>query len=41
MLDRRREDAFSVFMSTVSAEYKKNGRIQLNTKNQGPQIPGM
>lgn len=41
MLDRRREEAFNVFVNTVSAEYKKGKRIQLNAKNQGPQIPGM
>ena len=41
MLDQRRNDAFNVFVNTVSDDYKKNRRIQLNQKNQGPQIPGM
>jgi len=41
MLERRREDAFNVFVGTVSDEYKKGKRIQINAKNEGPQIPGM
>ena len=41
MLDQRREEAFNVFVTTVANDYKKNKRIQLNAKNQGPQIPGM
>jgi peptidyl-prolyl cis-trans isomerase D len=41
MLERRREDAFNVFVNTVSDEYRKSKRIQMNTKNQGPVLPGM
>ena len=41
MLDRRREDAFNVFVSTVSNEYRKDRRIQMNTRAQGPGVPGM
>jgi peptidyl-prolyl cis-trans isomerase D len=42
MLNQRREEAFNVFLSTVSNAYKKEKRIQVNAKNQqGPQLPGM
>ena len=39
--DRRQEEAFNVFVSTVSNEYKKKKRIQMNAKTQGPMMPGM
>jgi peptidyl-prolyl cis-trans isomerase D len=41
LLDERRNEAFSVFMSGVWNDYKKNKRISFNTKQQGPQLPGM
>src|SRR5580658_2896710 len=42
MLNQRREEAFNVFLNTVSNAYKKEKRIQVNAKNQqGPQLPGM
>ena len=41
ILDQRRSEAFSVFMSGVLNDYKKHNRIQLNAKAKGPQIPGM
>jgi peptidyl-prolyl cis-trans isomerase D len=42
ILNQRQEEAFNVFVSTVTNEYKKNKLIQLNAKTQqGPQIPGM
>jgi len=41
ILEERRSEAFSVFMSGVMDEYKKNKRIKTNPKaQQGPQIPG-
>jgi peptidyl-prolyl cis-trans isomerase D len=41
MLDRRREDAFNVFVNTVSNDYRKSRRIQINSKATGPGVPGM
>ena len=41
MLDEKREEAFNVFLNTVSNDYKKKNRVQLNVKNQGPQVPGI
>ncbi len=41
LLEQRRNDAFSVFMSGVLQDYKKHNRIKLNTKTNAPQIPGM
>jgi peptidyl-prolyl cis-trans isomerase D len=41
ILEQRRSEAFSVFMSGVLNDYKKHNRIQLNAKAKGPQIPGM
>jgi len=38
--DQRQSDAFSVFLSGVMDEYKKQGRIRVNAKAQGPGIPG-
>jgi peptidyl-prolyl cis-trans isomerase D len=41
MLEERRSEAFSVFMSGIFDEYKKSKRITMNAKpQQGPQIPG-
>jgi peptidyl-prolyl cis-trans isomerase D len=41
ILQERRSEAFSVFMSGVMDDYKKNKRIKTNPKaQQGPQIPG-
>jgi peptidyl-prolyl cis-trans isomerase D len=41
LLDERRSDAFSIFLSGVMDDYKKHKQIQVNAKNQGPQLPGM
>jgi peptidyl-prolyl cis-trans isomerase D len=41
LLDERRSDAFSIFLSGVMDDYKKHKQIQMNAKNQGPQLPGM
>jgi peptidyl-prolyl cis-trans isomerase D len=42
MLDQRRSEAFNIFVTGITADYKKNKRIKLNAKaQQGPQIPGM
>jgi peptidyl-prolyl cis-trans isomerase D len=42
MLEQRRQDAFSIFLSSIMDDYKKNKRIRMNAKaEQGPQIPGM
>jgi peptidyl-prolyl cis-trans isomerase D len=41
ILEKRRSEAFSVFMGGVMDDYKKNKRIKTNAKpQQGPQIPG-
>ena len=37
---QRQSDAFSVFLSGLMDEYKKQGRIRVNAKAQGPGIPG-
>jgi len=39
LLDQRRNEAFSVFMSGVLDSYKKNKRISINAKQQGPAAP--
>jgi peptidyl-prolyl cis-trans isomerase D len=41
MLDRKREEAFNLFLTTVSNDYKKKNLIQLNAKTAGPQVPGL
>jgi peptidyl-prolyl cis-trans isomerase D len=41
MLEQRRSEAFNTFLSNIMADYKKNKRIAVNAKAQGPQIPGM
>jgi peptidyl-prolyl cis-trans isomerase D len=42
LLEQRRQDAFSIFLSGIMDDYKKNKRIRMNAKaQQGPQIPGM
>ena len=41
LLDERRSDAFSIFLSGVMDDYKKHKQIQMNAKNQAPQLPGM
>jgi len=41
LLQQRRSEAFSVFMSGVMADYKKHNRIRMNAKPQTPQLPGM
>ena len=41
ILEERRQEAFSVFMSGAMDDYKKNKRIKTNAKaQQGPQVPG-
>jgi peptidyl-prolyl cis-trans isomerase D len=41
ILEERRSEAFSVFLSGIMADYKKHKRIQLNAKPNSPQLPGM
>jgi peptidyl-prolyl cis-trans isomerase D len=41
LLDERRNEAFSVFMSGIWNDYKKHNRVRFNAKNQSPQVPGM
>ena len=42
MLEQRRQDAFSIFLSGIMDDYKKHNRIRMSAKaQQGPQIPGM
>jgi len=41
MLDQRRNDAFTIFLSGVMDRYKKSGLIRLNAKTPGQEIPGM
>jgi peptidyl-prolyl cis-trans isomerase D len=42
MLDQRRSEAFNIFVTSITADYKKAKRIRMNAKaQQGPQIPGM
>jgi peptidyl-prolyl cis-trans isomerase D len=41
LLDQRRQEAFSVFLSSVMDDYKKQGRIRVNAKAQGAEIPGL
>ena len=40
LLDQRRSDAFSVFLSDVMDEYRKRGRLRVNAKAQGQGTPG-
>jgi peptidyl-prolyl cis-trans isomerase D len=41
ILGERQNDAFNIFVSGVMDDYKKHKLIQINAKNQGPQLPGM
>jgi peptidyl-prolyl cis-trans isomerase D len=42
MLEQRRSEAFNIFVTSITADYKKAKRIRMNAKaQQGPQIPGM
>ena len=41
ILDQRRSQAFSVFMSGLWNQYKKAGLIRITAKPQGQQLPGM
>jgi peptidyl-prolyl cis-trans isomerase D len=41
ILDQRRSEAFNVFLSGILDDYKKHNRIRLNSKPQGPTVPGM
>jgi len=41
LLDQRRNQAFSVFLSGVWDNYKKHRLIQINNKAAGQQAPGM
>jgi peptidyl-prolyl cis-trans isomerase D len=40
MLEEKRSQAFSVFMSGILDDYKKHKRIRVNAKAQGPAVPG-
>ena len=40
LLDQRRNEAFSVFMSGVWNDYKKHKLVVINAKPKGPQAPG-
>jgi peptidyl-prolyl cis-trans isomerase D len=40
LLDQRRNEAFSVFVSSVWNDYKKRKLVVINAKPQGPQMPG-
>ena len=40
LLDQRRNEAFSVFVSNTFNDYKKRKLVVINAKLQGPQIPG-
>jgi hypothetical protein len=40
MLEQKRNDAFSVFLSGVMDQYKKKGWIRLNAKAAAPEAPG-
>jgi len=40
MLEEKRSQAFSAFMSGILDDYKKNKRIRMNAKAQNPAIPG-
>jgi peptidyl-prolyl cis-trans isomerase D len=39
LLDQKRQEAFGIFANSIIAEYKKNNRIRINAKTQGP-LPG-
>jgi peptidyl-prolyl cis-trans isomerase D len=41
LLDQRRGQAFSVFVSNVWNDYKKRRLVVINAKPKGPQVPGM
>ena len=41
LLDQRRSEVFTVFLSSVMDEYKKQGRIRINAKAPGAELPGM
>jgi peptidyl-prolyl cis-trans isomerase D len=41
LLEQRRSEAFNVFLSNAWNYYKKHKLVELNTKNQPPQTPGM
>jgi len=41
LLNQRRNDAFSVFMSGVWNDYKKRNLVRINAKAKGQQAPGM
>jgi len=40
LLDQRRNEAFSVFVSSVFNDYKKRKLVVINAKPQSPQLPG-
>jgi peptidyl-prolyl cis-trans isomerase D len=40
LLDQRRNEAFSLFVSSVWNDYKKRKLVVINAKPQGPQLPG-
>jgi peptidyl-prolyl cis-trans isomerase D len=41
MADQRREEVFAVYVTNVTQEYEKSGRVRMNKKaQQSPMIPG-
>ena len=41
ILDQRRNEAFSVFVSSIWNDYKKRNLVRINAKPKGPQAPGI
>jgi len=41
MLEEKRSQAFSVFMSGVLDDYKKHNRIRMSAKAKTPEVPGL
>jgi peptidyl-prolyl cis-trans isomerase D len=41
ILEQRRSEAFSVFMSGIMDDYKKHNRIRMSAKAKSPELPGM
>jgi len=40
LLGERRSEAFTVFISGIMSEYRKDKRIQFSAKSKNPEIPG-
>jgi peptidyl-prolyl cis-trans isomerase D len=41
ILNERRSENFSVFLSSLLDQYKRHNQIRMNAKQTGPQLPGM